>query len=151
MKNILLIISLSLAVFLYSCNKNSNQSKVNEQQKTESKQIIKIPENVDDTFETFLSYFNENMEFQLDRVQFPLQAEMLDGDYENIQVLIEKKDYQHSIFKLKKNEEYNLEISVEVNKSIIEIRGIDNGIMADYEFDKIDNKWILIKITDLST
>jgi len=33
----------------------------------------------------------------------------------------------------------------------IEVRGIDNGIMVDYLFEKINGTWMLIEIDDSST
>lgn len=36
-------------------------------------------------------------------------------------------------------------------KATIEIRGIDNGIMVDYRFEKIEGRWLLVGIEDQST
>jgi len=114
------------------------------------KKII-IPKNVDKDFKTFMSYFNENAEFQLSRVKFPLKGEILDDNYENIETLIRKENYQHSVFILEETTEYKLEIIEEKDEAIIEIRGIDNGIMADYVFKKVKGQWQLSEFTDLST
>ena len=37
------------------------------------------------------------------------------------------------------------------NKATIEIRGIENGIMVDYYFEKDDGKWMLVAVHDSST
>jgi hypothetical protein len=37
------------------------------------------------------------------------------------------------------------------SKATIEVRGIENGTMVDYNFEKRDGKWMLISINDGST
>ncbi len=36
-------------------------------------------------------------------------------------------------------------------KATIEIRGIENGIMVDYYFEKNDDRWMLVGVDDSST
>ena len=154
----ILFIHLVFVLVLSSCNKDKKQTedilisdiKESNQQKEPEQKII-IPHNVDLDFKNFISYFNKSSEFQLSRVKFPLKAEVLDSDYEKIEILIVKKYYQVNDFNLEQNLEYNLEIIEKKDKAFIEIRGIDNGIMIDYVFEKIKGKWLLTEITDLST
>lgn len=51
------------------------------------------------------------------------------------------------------NDQWKQEIVVDENdtKARIEIRGIDNGIMVDYYFEKNDGRWMLVNIDDAST
>ena len=72
-------------------------------------------------------------------------------------VYIEKSGVEMMDFRKKKTSngyeewEENIIIDENNNKATIEINGIDNGIMVDYKFEKINEKWILVEIYDGST
>lgn len=111
---------------------------------------------VDKSFQSFLTKFNNDSIFQISRVKFPLPIIEMDGDnFNEVHNQIEKKNYTK--FDLtnnkshQKEEGYTQEIKLNKNKATIEIRGIENGIMTDYYFEKINGKWFFIGMKDAST
>ena len=111
---------------------------------------------IDKTFESFLSKFNNNSIFQINRVKFPLSIIQTESEnFTEVHSKIERKDYK--IIDLtfdkadKKREGYTQQIKLSKNKATIEIRGIENGIMADYYFEKVYGKWTLVGWNDSST
>jgi len=113
-------------------------------------------ESIDKSFESFLTKFNNDSIFQKSRVKFPLPIIEMDGDsFNEIHNKIDAKDYRK--FDLTSNkvhqqeEGYTQEIKLEKKKATIEIRGIENGIMTDYYFEKINEKWMFVGLKDVST
>jgi len=111
---------------------------------------------IDKTFESFLSKFNNNSIFQINRVKFPLSIIQTESEnFTEVHSKIERKDYK--IIDLtfdkadQKREGYTQQIKLSKNKATIEIRGIENGIMADYYFEKVYGKWTLVGWNDSST
>lgn len=128
-----------LANFIFACQNKQDKEK-----------------SIDKTFESFLTKFNNDSIFQKSRVKFPLPIVEMDGDnFNEVHNKIEQKDY--SRFDLtnnrvhQKEEGFTQEIKLYKNKATIEIRGIENGIMTDYYFEKIDGKWIFVGLKDAST
>ncbi|RAR48417.1 DUF4348 domain-containing protein [Flavobacterium lacus] len=128
--------------------------KVEVKKTTESrKQIsgIKIPENVDGDFKTFLYYFSKDSIFQISRVNFPLKVMEVDQNntFEQLEMIIQKNEYTKLDFEYPKDaltretSRYTQNIKTKDNKSDVEIRGYDNGIDTDYFFEKENGKWIL--------
>ena len=117
----------------------------------------KIPTNIDDDFNIFLSYFNKDSIFQISRIVFPLKVQELELEdpSEMTDKVYYKKDHKNLDFTPKKFEtnidNYTQHIRLEKNKSTIEIRGIDNGIIMDFFFEKRDGKWMLTSWTDSSS
>jgi len=137
MKKILLIFL--LANFMFACQNKTVEEK-----------------SIDKSFESFLTKFNNDSIFQKSRVKFPLPIIEMDGDnFNEVHNKLEKKDY--SRFDLtsnkvhQKEEGFTQEIKLNKNKATIEIRGIENGIMTDYYFEKINGKWMFIGLKDAST
>lgn len=103
-----------------------------------------------ENFSSFLKKFNEDKNFQLSRVKFPLTIKTLNDNLEDISVTITQKNYR--ILKLDdKGMEFRQKIVLKQNKAVIEQRGIDTGIYADYIFELKDNKWFLKTWNDQST
>jgi hypothetical protein len=123
-------------------DKNQTENKVSE---------FKIPKNVDDNFKVFLSYFSKDSVFQVSRVNFPLKVLEVDQNntLEQIEMIIQKNEYTKLDFEYPKDaltretSRYTQNIKTKDNKSIVEIRGYDNGIYTDYFFEKENGKWIL--------
>ena len=118
-----------------------------------------IPSNVNSNFQTFLEYFNKDSIFQISRIAFPLKVKEAnsDIDFDLRERIIQKADFRKMDFtydKSKKNKQvdnYEQNIKVEGNKAVIEIRGIENGIIADYYFIKKNGKWTLLTWINSST
>lgn len=103
-----------------------------------------------ENFNSFLKKFNEDKNFQLSRVKFPITIKTIDDYLQDINVTITQKDYR--ILKLDdKDMEFRQKIILKQNKAVIEQRGIDTGIYADYIFELKDNKWFLKTWIDQST
>lgn len=103
-----------------------------------------------ENFNTFLKKFNEDKNFQLSRVKFPIVIKTLDDNLEEISVTKTQKNYR--ILKLDdKGMEFKQKIILKQKSAVIEQRGIDTGIYADYIFELKDNKWFLKTWVDQST
>lgn len=114
-------------------------------------------EEVDIDFKTFISKFSTDSIFQISRIKFPLivkELELSDSSY-YIEKKINTTDHRNMDFSKQKKESgqsgYTLEHRIENNKATIELRGIDNGIITDYYFEKIEGKWTLVSWVDSST
>jgi hypothetical protein len=158
---------LLLPILLLSCTDTKRKADITESQplsnstntdstsKATQNPISQVPSNVDDKFETFLKYFNEDSIFQVSRIDFPLKVKFADSskDYEMSEDIIQKQDF----FKLDfthdsiKAREYEQMIEVKGEKATIGLRGIENGIMADFYFEKKGGKWKLKTWEDAST
>ena len=95
--------------------------------------------------------------FQISRVKFPLRVRELDDEYESVEKKIEKNSYRKidlrydNSYVTRELSKYTQKIKLEGNKATVEIRGIDNGIMTDFYFEKRNGKWKLISWDDSST
>jgi hypothetical protein len=110
----------------------------------------------DVNFETFLRHFNKDSLFQVNRISFPLKIMEVDAsrNFELRERVIQKGELlklDFSYDEKKINREYEQTIKVENDKAVIEVRGIENGILADYHFEKRKGKWILVTWNDSST
>lgn len=146
-------------ILILACKQSEKETQVGittDKSKSELNNQTKviIPENVDSEFNLFLEFFSSDSTFQISRVNFPLKVKHLDienGILKNR--IIEPTDYYLKRFLPfnNKNQDYTQEIDIKNDKVIIFIRGIENGLVVDYEFDKIHGKWKLITWTDQST
>lgn len=121
---------------------------------------LAIPENVDERFDTFLSYFNKDSLFQVSRIVFPLRYKEVDWDTEGLDLVerrVEPATFRMMDFSYdpavanRELDAYEQTIKVKGSKAIIEIRGIENGISTDCYFEKRKGKWMLYFIEDSST
>ena len=114
-------------------------------------------EKTNENFNVFIEKFSSDSLFQISRVNFPLKVKELDDDYESVEKKINKNEYRkldlryNDSFAKRDLSKYTQNIKLEKNKAIIEIRGIDNGIMTDIYFEKHNGKWNLISWDDSST
>lgn len=135
-----LIFSLIILTTLISC-------------KNESQKFTKIDEN----FEIFLTEFSKDSLFQISRVKFPLEITELNDDFEPFEKKLDINEYRKidlrydDSLKNRQYDKYTQKIELIKDKAKVEIRGIDNGIMTDVFFQKIEEKWTLIGWNDSST
>ena len=110
-------------------------------------------------FTVFLENFNKKPTFQRQRVLFPVEAVVLDPSEYGMKTIKEEIEYQEwflldfsydSTFLTRQMDRYHQNILLYEDSALIEHRGIDNGIFADYFFIKEDGKWFLKSITDVS-
>ena len=111
---------------------------------------------IDKTFQGFLFKFNNDSIFQKARVKFPIcSIELESENFTELHRNVDRKHYK--LINLTKNktdqkrEGFTQKIKLDKNKATIEIRGIENGIMGDYYFEKINGKWYLVGWSDVST
>ena len=119
---------------------------------------IEIPSNVDTEFKTFFKFFNIDSTFQISRIDFPLKIMEMNGEMSDVEPrIIELKNYEKmdltydKSFETREYDKYTQKVILDGSKARIELRGIDNGIHTDFEFEKIDGKWKMITWTDSST
>lgn len=104
----------------------------------------------EEIFSSFLKKFQENEEFQLSRVNFPLTVKMNNDDFELVDYVIAKKDYK--MVKLNdKGSQYQQNDIPKNSTIIIKQRGKDNGIFIDYVFINKKGLWYLKTWVDMST
>lgn len=97
--------------------------------------------------------------FQISRIDFPLKVKEADpdNDFELAERIIQKSEFRKMDFTYDKSfanrqvDNYEQNIKVGGHKAVIEMRGIDNGIIADYYFIKKNGKWTLLTWVDSST
>ncbi|WP_316632922.1 DUF4348 domain-containing protein [uncultured Flavobacterium sp.] len=124
------------------------------------------PKVIDENFEVFLDKFNRDSVFQISRVKFPLKVKEIDletmaeldknrSDFKEITIL--KSKYTKLDFTYPKDaltrefDRYTQKIKTKNNITIVEIRGVDNGIYSDFYFEKINGKWFLKTWKEQST
>jgi hypothetical protein len=113
---------------------------------------------VDDNFNDFIDRFSADSVFQLNRTKSPLKIKRyyIDTDQDTVHFL-ERANFEMIDFRKTKSEgkydQWEQKIVVDKNGTTarIEIRGIENGIMVDYLFEKKTGIWMLIEIDDSST
>ena len=152
MKNIFLIICVIFLFASCSHNKSDEQSK-------EHKNGMERGVSSDENFSVFLDAFNHKPTFQRQRVLFPLEATLLDPSDHGMEMVKEKIDYQDwllldfsydSTFMTRQMDRYEQNIRLYSDSALIEQRGIDNGIFANFLFTKKEGKWFLKTFTDVS-
>jgi hypothetical protein len=145
-------------LFLFSCKKENQKKDI--ESKLINNDVIENNNDAnqtysDEVFINFLEKFSKNLNFQLERVVFPMEIEVLDNDYNTIKELITKEDFStlnfiHSDLQEGTNR-YTQTIEYQENKAVIVCRGIDNGIYIDFYYEKRSGKWYLITWIDSST
>ena len=152
MKINFLLFLICVVSFVTSCTEPKG-AKDKQKETTESISIA------DEDFAVFLQNFNKNPTFQRQRVMFPLEAVLLDPSEYGMTTLNEKITYQEwilldftydSTHATRLMDGYVQDIRRYNDSTIIEHRGIDNGIYANYYFKKKDGKWFLKSFTDVS-
>lgn len=163
-------VMLVLTSFLFfNCKNEASkpQSTKLELTKQKSKKTeIQIPNVAEEDFEAFLAKFNHDSIFQISRVKFPLRVKEI--DLESMAELDKKKSEFKERTILKSNyttldftypkdaltrdfDRYTQEIKIKKDITVVEIRGVDNGIYSDFYFKKIDGKWYLQTWKEQST
>ncbi|MDD2243666.1 MAG: DUF4348 domain-containing protein [Dysgonamonadaceae bacterium] len=154
----LVVLGLSL-YFLLSCSQNS-QKRINENMNNASSpaNIEKVQnKQKQENFYSFLEMFNRDESFQLKRIVFPitvLTTNITEDGMEMENETISKYDWElldltyDSTYVTREYDKYEQMISFRNDSAIVSLRGIDNGIYADYFFKLIDNKWFLVTLDE---
>lgn len=103
-----------------------------------------------EVFSSFFEKFNNDKNFQLSRINFPLTIKLNNDDFELVDYTITKE--KHITLKLNlKEAEYKQKTILKNNTVIVQQRGINNGIFIDYIFEKKNGLWFLKTWIDQST
>lgn len=114
---------------------------------------------VEEDFEQFILKFNTLESFQLERIKFPIKVIIPNTEHEGMAPMEEtigKYDWEFldltydSTYLTRPIDQYYQGIRFKRDTAIVEIRGINNGIYADYYFTLIDNKWYLVTLYEAS-
>ncbi|HBG59006.1 MAG TPA: hypothetical protein DDX07_13435, partial [Porphyromonadaceae bacterium] len=110
-------------------------------------------------FEQFIQRFSTEESFQFERIKFPISVIVPDEAHEGmapIQESIGKYDWEildltyDSTYLTRPYDQYYQVVRFKNDTAVVEIRGIDNGIYADYYFALIDKKWYLVTLYEAS-
>ncbi|HBX44834.1 DUF4348 domain-containing protein [Limibacterium fermenti] len=110
-------------------------------------------------FRAFLDSFSARESFQLKRVKFPITATVPDEQDEGMAPMTETIDkydwemldlYYDSTYATRTYDKYYQTVRFTSDTAVVEIRGIDNGIYANYYFKLIDNQWFLVTLNETS-
>lgn len=148
-----------LAILSISCKKETTPIEASKEvRQIQPTSINANTKSVDDDFKSFLETFSKDSIFQVSRVKFPLVLEeWIDPETGTEKKLMDKKAYEILDFRYPKDaltreyDRYTQTVKIKDNKAVVEIRGVDNGIYADYIFEKINGQWILVACNELST
>lgn len=163
-------IFLFLISFLFINCKNEiskNDNKKVEKPKIENIKTEKSASKItDENFEDFLKDFSRDSIFQISRIKFPLKVKEIDlesmteidknkSEFKERTIL--KSEYTKLDFTYPKDaltrelDRYSQKNILKNNIMTVEIRGIDNGIYSDFNFEKINGKWFLKSWKEQST
>lgn len=149
----ILLISTSL---LLGCKESKLHRIVNKEQAGLIVIQSEVPANIDADFNAFIKHFSKDSLFQISRIDFPLRFQEYDlmNDSDVVKT-ISKQEFRQLDFTYRKPksdaDNWAQNIDVRDNQATIEIRGIDNGIMIHFYFEKRDGKWHLVEWVDSST
>ena len=143
---------ISVLSILPSCS----QHKANKDKQADKASDISV---LDEDFDLFLENFSSKPTFQRQRVIFPIKATLLhpsEFGMEEVDEELTRQDWillnftYDSTYTTRQMDSYKQSIRKYSDSTIIEQRGIDNGIFADYYFVKKDGKWFLKSFTDIT-
>ncbi|WP_421875448.1 DUF4348 domain-containing protein [Marinoscillum sp.] len=98
---------------------------------------------VDESFDEFYDQFHQDVDFQLSRVQFPLEGEYVDLDGEKPW---RKEEWEPHVQKVTdiSDPEYDTEIIRKETVVIDKVWLRDSGFSIERRFEKLDGKWYLV-------
>lgn len=163
MKIIRLIFTCFL-VILFSCSQNKDKKGSD---MSENGDLIETGKDISlsnessgaEDFDQFLERFSEVESFQLQRIKFPIKVVVPDMDHEGmapIEENIGRYEWEQldltydSTYLTRTYDQYYQVVRFKDDTAIVEIRGINNGIYADYYFSLIDKKWYLVTLYEAS-
>lgn len=146
-----------LIVILSSCAQSSRENQTAQTTGRINESNLSVSHNED--FYGFLEKFNTEEFFQMKRIVFPIKVVVPDAEDEGMAPMEEtigKYDWElldltyDSTYASRDYDSYLQNIVFKKDSAIVEIRGIDNGIYADYYFKLLDDKWFLVSLTESS-
>jgi len=157
MKKTAIILSCIILMFLITCTQNREDKGVNSgNQIAETTDVSEIEI---EKFDEFIERFSREESFQLQRIKFPISVIIPDEGHEGMAPMKEtigRYDWEQldlsydSTFLTRTYDQYYQVVRFMNDTAVVEIRGIDNGIYADYYFELIDKKWYLVTLYEAS-
>lgn len=157
MKKAAIILFCLLSVFLISCTQSRNEKRA------DTGKVVADTTDITDieaeVFEEFVKRFSQEESFQLQRIKFPISVIVPDTGHEGMAPMKEtigRYDWEQldltydSTFLTRTYDKYYQVVRFSNDSAVVEIRGIDNGIYADYYFELIDKKWYLVTLYEAS-
>lgn len=160
-----IFLSLSTITILFiSCSGNGQQNKRIDEGDTISNAVEQTDTTVvqltkEEEFKRFIERFSSDSQFQLRRIKFPISVIVPDTGDEGMapkEESIGKYDWEQldlsydSTYLTRPYDQYYQVVRFRNDTAIVEIRGINNGIYADYYFSKIDDEWYLVTLYEAS-
>lgn len=164
MKKTFFVFSCIFLVLLFSCNQGG-EKKGNLLDNDKDESTVSGSSSVDqvaaecEDFNMFVERFSNEESFQMQRIKFPINIVVPDADDEGmapIEETISKYDWEQldltydSTYLTRPYDQYYQVVRFKNDTAIVEIRGINNGIYADYYFALIDKKWYLVTLYEAS-
>ena len=121
--------------------------------------LIDIESKDSEDFNKFVERFSEEESFQMQRIKFPISIVVPDSEHEamvSMEETISRYDWEQldltydSTYLTRPYDQYYQVVRYKNDTAIVEIRGINNGIYADYYFALIDKKWYLVTLYEAS-
>lgn len=128
-----------LLAFLFGC---TPKGKVEEQDTNQS--LSQSNQNAPEDFKTFYAKFLNDENFQLSRINFPLEGEIIEEDLEASP--IQRADWsmiKGSIYEVDQNE-YKVEIDENSTEVYHRVYIEDSGVDIEIKYKQTDGKWYLV-------
>lgn len=157
----IIIFCISIALF-QSCNQGREREKpVLSDDKAETGTLDSItPLRTDsEDFNKFVERFSKEQSFQLKRIKFPISITVPDAQSEGMAPMEEtigKYEWEpldltyDSTYLTRPYDQYYQVVRFKNDTAVVEIRGINNGIYADYYFALVDKEWYLVTLYEAS-
>lgn len=156
-------------ILVVSCSQNSDRRSHQQlEDKTLSKRADSASDDMEDAestlsleeeFSHFIEKFSKDENFQMKRIKFPISVIVPDTSHQGMAPmndLIEKRDWElldlsyDSTYLTRPFDQYYQVVNFKQDTAVVEIRGINNGIYADYYFSKIEDEWYLVTLYEAS-
>lgn len=154
-----------LFIFLFiSCSQGSGKKNVEQgDEKLEREALDSNPDDLTasgkEEFDHFIHRFSTEESFQFERIKFPISVIVPDTGHEGMAPMrdsIGKYDWEmldlsyDSTYLTRPYDQYYQVVRFNHDTAIVELRGINNGIYADYYFSLINKKWYLVTLYEAS-
>ncbi len=153
-----------LTLFLFSCVQDTEKKgrgagtgkAETEAGRADSAQVIISGK---ENFDQFIRKFSTQESFQLERIKFPISVIIPDADHQGMAPMEEtigRYEWElldltyDSTYLTRPYDQYYQGVRYRKDTAVVEIRGINNGIYADYYFTLIDDKWYLVTLYEAS-
>ena len=154
----------TITILFISCNGKGQQNNRIEEGDTISNAVEQTDTTVvqltqEEDFRRFIERFSNDSQFQLRRIKFPISVIVPDTGDEGMapkEESIGKYDWEQldlsydSTYLTRPYDQYYQVVRFKNDTAVVEIRGINNGIYADYYFSKIEDEWYLVTLYEAS-